>query len=115
MNKTNTIGFVGAIEVPLIKKFEAGFIQGAKYVKPDIKEIGIYVGGSNAFGDAAAGKAKAETLIQQKADVIYHAAGGTGLGVFQAAKEKGISPNFGKYRRKYMGCCRNKSYMLFSG
>ncbi|MFZ1840956.1 MAG: BMP family ABC transporter substrate-binding protein [Leptotrichiaceae bacterium] len=90
MSKTNTIGFVGAIEVPLIKKFEAGFIQGAKYVKPDIKEIGIYVGGSNAFGDAAAGKAKAETLIQQKADVIYHAAGGTGLGVFQAAKEKGI-------------------------
>ena len=90
MSKTNTIGFVGAIEVPLIKKFEAGFIQGAKYVKQDIKEIGIYVGGSNAFGDAAAGKAKAETLIQQKADVIYHAAGGTGLGVFQAAKEKGI-------------------------
>lgn len=90
MTKTNVVGFVGGVEVPLIQKFEAGFIQGAKYVKPDIKVLGVYVGGANGFNDTPAGKAKAETLIQQKADVIYHAAGATGLGVFQAAKEKGI-------------------------
>ncbi len=90
MSKTNVVGFVGGVEVPIIQRFDAGFIQGAKYVKPDIKVLSVYVGGANAFNDTPNGKSKAETLIQQKADVIYHAAGATGLGVFQAAKEKGV-------------------------
>ena len=83
MSKTGTIGFIGGMENPVIQKFEAGFAQGAKYINPNIK-------GSNAFNDPASAKTKTETLIQQKADVVYHAAGGSGAGVFQAAKEKNV-------------------------
>ena len=77
MDKTGTIGF-------------AGYAQGARYVKPSIKVLPVYIGGSNSFNDQASAKAKTETLIQQGADVIYHAAGASGLGVFQAVKEKNV-------------------------
>ena len=90
MSKTNTVGFVGALELPVIQKFQAGFEQGAKYVNPNIKTLSVYLGGANPFNDPASAKAKTETLIQQGADVIYHAAGGSGNGMFQAVKEKGV-------------------------
>ena len=90
MSKTGTVGFVGGAESPIIQKFEAGFAQGAKYINPNIKVLTVYIGGSNAFNDTASAKTKTETLIQQKADVVYHAAGGSGAGVFQAAKEKNV-------------------------
>ena len=90
MDKTGTVGFVGANESEVIKRFYAGYEQGAKYVKPEIKVLPVYIGGSNAFNDQASAKAKTETLVQQGADVIYHAAGASGLGVFQAVKEKNI-------------------------
>ena len=90
MDKTGTIGFVGANESELINRFYAGYEQGAKYVKPEIKVLPVYIGGNNAFNDQASAKAKTETLVQQGADVIYHAAGASGLGVFQAVKEKNI-------------------------
>lgn len=90
MDKTGTIGFVGANESELINRFYAGYAQGARYVKPNIKVLPVYIGGSNAFNDQASAKAKTETLIQQGADVIYHAAGASGLGVFQAVKEKNV-------------------------
>ena len=90
MDKTGSIGFVGANESELIKRFYAGYTQGAKYVKPDIKVLPVYIGGTNSFNDQASAKAKTETLIQQGADVIYHAAGASGLGVFQAVKEKNV-------------------------
>ncbi len=90
MSKTGTIGFVGAIESPVIQKFHAGYEQGAKYVNPNIKIVSVYLGGANAFNDPASAKTKTETLIQQKADVVYHAAGASGAGVFQAAKEKNV-------------------------
>ena len=90
MDKTGTIGFVGANESELIKRFYAGYVQGAKYIKPEIKVLPVYIGGNNAFNDQASAKAKTETLVQQGADVIYHAAGASGLGVFQAVKEKNI-------------------------
>ena len=90
MSKTGTVGFIGGMENPVIQKFEAGFAQGAKYINPDIKVLSVYIGGSNAFNDPASAKTKTETLIQQKADVVYHAAGGSGAGVFQAAKEKNV-------------------------
>ena len=90
MTKSNTVGFVGGAEAPLIQKFEAGFTQGAKYVKPDIKILPVYVGGTNAFNDPTSAKSRTEALISQGADVIYHAAGASGKGVFQAAKEKGV-------------------------
>ena len=90
MSKSNVIGYVGGAESPLIQKFEVGYVQGAKYVKPDIKVLVVYVGGTNAFNDHTSAKARAEALISQGADVIYHAAGASGKGVFQAAKEKGV-------------------------
>ncbi len=90
MSKTNTVGFVGALESPVIQKFQAGFEQGAKYVNPNIKTLSVYLGGANPFNDPASAKAKTETLIQQGADVVYHAAGGSGNGMFQAVKEKGV-------------------------
>ena len=90
MDKTGSVGFVGANESDLIKRFYAGYAQGAKYIKPDIKVLPVYIGGNNSFNDQASAKAKTETLIQQGADVIYHAAGASGLGVFQAVKEKNV-------------------------
>ena len=90
MSKTNTVGFVGGLESPVIEKFQAGFEQGAKYVNPNIKTLSVYLGGANPFNDPASAKAKTETLIQQGADVVYHAAGGSGNGMFQAVKEKGV-------------------------
>lgn len=90
MSKTGTVGFIGGMELPVIKKFEAGFVQGAKYVNPNIKTVSVYIGGASAFNDPDSARTKTETLIQQGADVVYHAAGGSGAGMFEAAKEKGI-------------------------
>ena len=90
MTKSNVVGYVGGAEAPVIQKFEIGFEQGAKYVKPDIKFLPVYIGGTNAFNDPASAKVKAVALIDQGADVIYHASGASGSGVFQAAKDKGI-------------------------
>lgn len=90
MTKSGVIGFVGGVEAPVIFRFATGYIQGARYVNPDIKIITTYVGGNNSFNDPVAGKQLTESLISQKADVIMHAAGGTGSGVFKAAQEKGV-------------------------
>lgn len=86
LNADNVIGFVGGMDVPLIKKFEAGFIAGAKSVNPDVKVVSLYAGN---FTDQAKGKELGLSLIEQKADVIYAAAGAVGLGTIQACQEKG--------------------------
>ena len=88
-SKTGSIGFVGGVEVPLIKKFEAGYAAGAKAVKPDIKIAVKYLTQPpdfSGFGDPAKGKTAAEGMFQGGADVVYQAAGGSGGGVFEAAK-----------------------------
>lgn len=90
MTKSNVIGFVGGVEAPVIQRFESGYVQGAKYVNPDIKVLSVFINGSNPFNDPVAAKALTETLVQSKADIIYHASGASGAGVFQAAKEKGV-------------------------
>lgn len=90
MNKTGTVGYIGAVEVPTLKKFESGYIQGAKYINPDIKITSVWIGGNTPFNDPATAKTKTQTLIQQGSDVVYHAAGASGAGMFQAVKEKGI-------------------------
>ena len=86
LNKDNVIGFVGGMDIPLIQKFEAGFIAGAKSVNPDVKVISLYAGN---FTDQAKGKELGYSLIEQKADVIYAAAGQVGLGTVEACKDKG--------------------------
>jgi basic membrane protein A len=87
---TGKIGFVGGVEVDLIKKFEAGYEAGAKAVNPDIEIQVSYLTQPpdfSGFGDPAKGKEAALAMYQQGADVVYHAAGGSGSGVFEAAKD----------------------------
>ncbi|MCE5204338.1 MAG: BMP family ABC transporter substrate-binding protein [Coriobacteriales bacterium] len=86
INDDNVIGFVGGMDVPLIKKFEAGFVAGAKSVNPDVQVISLYAGN---FTDQAKGKELGYSLIEKKADVIYAAAGAVGLGTIEACKDKG--------------------------
>jgi basic membrane protein A len=84
MTKTNKIGFVGGMEIPLIKRFEQGFIEGVKAVNPDAEVISGYAG---AFDDPGKGKELAMSQYQRGADIVYHAAGKTGEGAIEAAKE----------------------------
>ncbi len=90
--KTNVIGFVGGVETPLIKKFEKGYVAGAKHINPKIDIKIKYLTQPPDFSGFASvdkGKAAAEGMYQQGADIVYHAAGGSGGGVFQAAKAAG--------------------------
>ncbi|WP_240148775.1 BMP family protein [Halorubellus sp. JP-L1] len=80
-----TVGFVGGMENSLIKKFEAGFIAGAKHAG-DVDVRSAYAG---SWSDPAQGKEIALSMYEDGADIVYHAAGGTGTGVFGAAQEQG--------------------------
>ncbi|MDY0408206.1 BMP family protein [Virgibacillus soli] len=82
--KTNKVGFVGGIDSPLINKFESGFIAGVKSVNPDID---VDVQYAESFGAADKGKVIAKDMYNKGVDIIYHAAGGTGNGVFNEAKD----------------------------
>lgn len=82
--KTDKVGFVGGIDSDLINKFEAGFIAGAKSVNPDIEVQVQYAG---AFDAADDGKLIATNMYNDDVDIIYHASGGTGNGVFAQAKD----------------------------
>jgi len=88
-SKAGKVGFVGGMKIPLIEKFEAGFIAGAKYVKPSIEVYSDYAGTTGeAFRDPVKGKELATAQYDRGADIIYHASGGTGIGVFEAAVAK---------------------------
>jgi len=88
LSKTGTVGFVGGMEIPLIKKFEAGYRAGVAAVRPDAKVIAKYAGTTGtAFKDPTKGKELALSEYHQGADIIYHASGSTGLGVFEAGRE----------------------------
>lgn len=82
---TNTVGFVGGIDSPLIREFEAGYKAGALAVDGDVDVVDNYVGD---FSDQGAGQENANALYDDEgADIIYQAAGASGIGVFQAAQE----------------------------
>lgn len=87
VSETGTIGFIGGVDFALINRFEGGFIAGAEYVNPDITVLAQYAG---SFGDPGTGKEIALSQIDRGADVIYHAAGGTGGGLFEAALEREV-------------------------
>jgi basic membrane protein A len=90
LTKTNKVGFVGGAEGPLIRKFEKGYSAGVKYVNPSC-DVGVtYAGVSgDAFINPVKGKELALSLYNAGADIIFHASGSTGLGVFKAAEELG--------------------------
>ncbi len=88
--ETDQIGFVGGVETPLIQKFEAGYVAGAEAVNPDIEVDVTYltqVPDFSGFADPAKGKTAAQGMFDNGADIVYHAAGGSGGGVFEAASE----------------------------
>ena len=88
-SRTGKIGFVGGMKIPLIEKFEAGYIAGAKYIKRTIEVFSEYAGTTGeAFRDPVKGKELALAEYDRGADIIYHASGGTGIGVFEAAVVK---------------------------
>jgi basic membrane protein A len=91
-SQSGTIGFIGGVENDLIKKFEAGYAAGAQAVNPDIEILVNYITQPpdfSGFGDPAKGKEIAASQYEAGADVIFHAAGGSGDGLFEAAAEAG--------------------------
>lgn len=89
--KTNKVGFVGGMEIPVIERFESGFRAGVQAVNPDVEVLINYTG---AFDKAELGKAAANQMYSSGADIIFHASGATGNGVFNEAKErKQADPN----------------------
>ncbi|NTV01408.1 MAG: BMP family ABC transporter substrate-binding protein [Chlorobiaceae bacterium] len=88
--KTGTVGFIGGMDSSIIRKFETGFIAGARYVKPDIKVISGFIGMTgSAFNDPAKGKELALGQYGRGADIIYQASGASGLGVVEAGRQVG--------------------------
>lgn len=87
VGESNTAGFIGAMETPIINKFYSGFAAGAGYVNPEIVILKDYVAGDNPFGDTATAKEIAISQNNKGAGTIFHAAGGSGLGIFEAAGE----------------------------
>ncbi len=90
-SKSGTVGFIGGMDIPLIRKFGCGYAQGVKAVNPDATVILNMTGDTPAaWNDPVKGAELAKAQKSQGADVIYAAAGGTGVGVLQAAADEGI-------------------------
>ncbi|RMH41748.1 MAG: BMP family ABC transporter substrate-binding protein [Deltaproteobacteria bacterium] len=88
--RTRVVGFVGGMNIPLIRKFEAGYTAGVRHVCPDCRVLSAYAGTDpKAFADPVKGRELADAQYQRGADIVFHASGKTGAGVFQAARERG--------------------------
>ncbi len=90
-SESGTIGFIGGMDIPLIRHFGCGYAQGAKAVNPDIEIVANMTGTTPAaWNDPVKGSELTKAQISQGADVVYAAAGGTGVGVLQTAADEGI-------------------------
>jgi basic membrane protein A len=90
LTRTKTVGFVGGMKIPLIRKFEAGYIAGVHHVCPECRVVSAYAGTEpKAFADPPLGQELAAAQYGEGADIIFHAAGKTGDGVFAAARQRG--------------------------
>ncbi|RFC41455.1 MAG: basic membrane protein A [Verrucomicrobia bacterium] len=102
-SKTGKIGFVGGMDIPLIRKFALGYVEGAQYVNPRIEVVQNMTGTTPAaWGDPTKGAELAKSQFGRGADVVFHAAGATGIGVMQAAADAG---------RLSIGCDSNQDYL----
>jgi basic membrane protein A len=102
-SKTGKVGFVGGMDIPLIRKFAVGYSEGAHYVNPAIEVFQNMTGTTPAaWGDPTKGAELAKSQFGRGADVVFHAAGATGLGVMQAAKDAG---------KLSIGCDSNQNYL----
>ncbi len=89
-SETGQVGFVGGMDIPLIRKFACGYVQGVKATNPDAVVYQNMTGSTGAaWNDPVRGGELAKSQIDRGADVVYHAAGGTGVGVLQAAADAG--------------------------
>ena len=89
-SKSGKVGFVGGMDIPLIRKFQCGYEQGAKYANPKVSVTGNMTGTTPAaWNDPARGAELAKAQFAAGVDVVFAAAGGTGIGVYQAAKDAG--------------------------
>jgi basic membrane protein A len=89
-SKTGKVGFVGGMDIPLIRRFQCGYEQGARYANPKV-DVSANMTGTTpaAWGDPARGGELAKAQFAKGVDVVFAAAGGTGVGVYQAAKDSG--------------------------
>lgn len=108
--KTNTISFLGGMDIPLIHRFAKGYEEGAKSVKPDIKVLENYVGNTDAAWNNP-GKGKEISLLQisRGADVIFTAAGNSGLGAFDAVEQNGLDAATGRPKSYVIGVDSNQN------
>ena len=89
-SKTGKVGFVGGMDIPLIRKFQCGYEQGVKSVNPKAEVFANMTGTTGAaWNDPARGGELAKAQFSKGADIVFAAAGGTGVGVYQAAKDGG--------------------------
>ncbi len=103
VSKTGKVGFVGGMDIPLIRKFALGYRAGAQYANPRIEVFENMTGTTPAaWNDPTRGAELAKSQFGRGADVIFHAAGATGIGVMQAAKDAGLLS---------IGCDSNQDYL----
>jgi basic membrane protein A and related proteins len=89
-SKSGKVGFVGGMDIPLIRKFQCGYEQGAKYANPKVEVSATMTGTTpSAWSDPSRGGELAKAQFAKGVDVVFAAAGGTGVGVYQAAKDAG--------------------------
>jgi basic membrane protein A and related proteins len=89
-SKSGKVGFIGGMDIPLIRKFQCGFEQGAKFANPKAEVVANVTGTTPAaWNDPARGAELAKAQFAGGVDVVFAAAGGTGIGVYQAAKDAG--------------------------
>jgi basic membrane protein A len=89
-SKTGKVGFIGGMDIPLIRRFQCGYEQGVKYQNPKAEIVYNTVGTTGtAWNDPARGTELAKAQFSKQVDVTFAAAGGTGVGIYQAAKDAG--------------------------
>jgi basic membrane protein A len=109
-SKTGVLGFVGGMDIPLIHKFETGYEEGARSVNPDVRVIDNYVGVTDgAWNNPGKGKELSLSQIEKGADVIFTAAGNSGLGAFDAVEQYGRDPKTGEANKFVIGVDSNQN------
>jgi basic membrane protein A len=108
-SKTGVLGFLGGMDIPLIHRFQKGYEEGAKSVNPNIQVISNYVGVTDhAWNNPGKGKEIAVAQIERRADVIFTAAGNSGLGAFDAVEQYGKNEQ-GEANRFVIGVDSNQN------
>ena len=109
-SKSGTLGFVGGMDIPLIHKFETGYEEGARSVNPNIQIVQNYVGVTDsAWNNPGKGKELSLNQIEKGADVVFTAAGNSGLGAFDAVEQYGKDPATGQARKFVIGVDSNQN------